>query len=164
MAEQQRPKAKAIEVPTFHGIPGKDQLPPVAWVTFMENVQKSSGWNGAQTAEYAYFALRDKAAIWVSNLQKAGNTAVDDWTTFKPLFEARFHRNASIVERMKLRETLFQGKLDKSEGVLDFADRVDAAQFIFDESSKFLASQLRFPNLLFIWCAPAHKNQLGPRF
>ena len=43
MAEQQRPKAKAIEVPTFHGIPGKDQLPPVAWVAFMENVQKSSG-------------------------------------------------------------------------------------------------------------------------
>ena len=84
----------------------------------LDKIQKSSGWNGAQTAEYAYFQNNILPGVirqlcgWLTYGKPVTLTA---WDTFKNVFKTRFHRNASIVERMNLGETLFPGKIDKNE-------------------------------------------------
>ena len=129
------PKVKGFEIPYFYG--SDDKISAKAWTTFIDNVQQISTWTDAVTAQYAYLALRDKAADWAYNQKQGRNERMNSWITLKQDFETRFHRDATLSEESALQDSLIQ---KKNESVNDFYDRVESAQYVFDQNWAPLAA------------------------
>ena len=123
------PKPKGFEIPYFYGS-SQDNLLAKNWTAAIDNAADLGNWTPQNTAQTAYMAMRDKAANWINNQRRGGNEAVNSWTTLKPLFEKRFHKTATLSQECALQDSLYQ---KKDESVNDFYDRVDSAQYVFDE-------------------------------
>ena len=123
-------RTKAIEIPIFNGT-SKDSMSTRAWIHYVERCKRIANWTDDKTAEYAQLALREIAADWIENLTEARNADIDSWPTFKALFEARFHKKATLAERTVIKASLTQ---NKNESIQDFYDRVDSGNYILDEN------------------------------
>ena len=82
-------------------------------------------WSDEKKAQLVMLALAGKARAWANTLIVSESEEIVKWSTFRPVFKRRWHRTATICEKVGLRQSLKQ--ID-TESVLDFLDRCTAAE------------------------------------
>lgn len=119
---QQRCK---LELKSFTGT--ETPLEARIWLRKVEAYGAVCRLNGEQLAQAVSFALSDRASLWYGTFEEGEDDRIEDWVTFRPLFENRFCRTLSSTEVSQLSLNL---KQTAKETVDEFQDRCQEAQYL----------------------------------
>lgn len=119
---QQRCK---LELKAFTGT--ETPLEARIWLRKVEAYGAVCRLNGEQLAQAVSFALSDRASLWYGTFEEGEDDRIEDWATFRPLFENRFCRTLSSTEVSQLSLNL---KQTAKETVDEFQDRCQEAQYL----------------------------------
>jgi hypothetical protein len=117
---QIEPKAGA-KVPFFFG-DDSDVYSPTLWLTNIEQLANTNGWNDNQKLSATLMSLQGPAGIWRESESDRKPEDFQNWDRFKTEFLARFQPSTTAVQAVKLIAGL-QKRSD--EPVRQFFDRVN---------------------------------------
>ena len=123
-----RVRPRALDLPLFTWDDTSTSISAQDFLIRVDYARSIGDWSDEKTAQLVMLALAGKARAWANTLIVSESEEIVKWSTFRPVFKRRWHRTATICEKVGLRQSL---KQKDTESMLDFLDRCTAAEDVF---------------------------------